>query len=158
MLALAKTYGTARVQTRIACSLKSGVASVIDELYIASHDGAAVEVVVAEDGGEVLLAAGGGGDEGVHPADVARRRPLVVHRRRDVGVGVGHVGPQLDALPRGLGSPEHPLGLHEPLHRHLLLLPVDLHRLHPCKSYRSTMELTNPPRPNIYTEFIAKTR
>uniref|UniRef100_J3MSU9 Uncharacterized protein n=1 Tax=Oryza brachyantha TaxID=4533 RepID=J3MSU9_ORYBR len=100
---------------------------------ITSHDGAGVGVVVAEEGGEALLLAWGDRHHGVHAADVARRRSLVVRRRRrHVGVGVGHVGPQLHPLPRRLRPPQHPLRLHHPLHRHLRLLPVYLHRLHPC--------------------------
>jgi hypothetical protein len=101
----------------------------------ASHERAGVGVVVAEERGEALLLPGagaGGGHEGVHPAHVPRRGPLVVDWRRAVGVGVGHVGPQLDPLLGGLDPPKHPLSLHEPLHRHLLQLPVDLHRLNPC--------------------------
>uniref|UniRef100_A0A0A9DNR9 Uncharacterized protein n=1 Tax=Arundo donax TaxID=35708 RepID=A0A0A9DNR9_ARUDO len=96
-----------------------------------SHEGAGVGVVIAEDRGEALLLAAGGRDEGVHPAHVTRRGPLVVDRRRHVEVSVGYIGPQLGALPRGLDAPQHPLWLHEPLHRHLLLLPDDVHRLHP---------------------------
>jgi hypothetical protein len=107
----------------------------------ASHERAGVGVVVAEERGEALLLPGagaGGGHEGVHPAHVPRRGPLVVDRRRAVGVGVGHVGPQLDPLLGGLDPPKHPLSLHEPLHRHLLQLPVDLYRLNPCHQIQSS--------------------
>jgi hypothetical protein len=108
------------------------------------HDGARVGVVVAEHGGEPLLlrrpgrrrgpAVGGGdGHDGVDPAHVARRRLLVVGRRgvRVRDEGVGHVGPDLGLLPRGLHPLHHLVRLNVPLHRHLVLLAVDLHGVHP---------------------------
>jgi hypothetical protein len=104
-----------------------------------SHDGAGVGVVVAEHGDEPLLlrrrcaaAVAGHRHDGVDSAHVPRRRPLVVGRRgvgvRDVAVR--DVGPDLGLLPRRLHPVDHLVRLHVPLHRHLVLLPVDLHGLH----------------------------
>jgi hypothetical protein len=105
-----------------------------------SHDRAGVWVLVVEHVGEVvvrpaelLLLLDAGHVAGLRAPDVARRGALVVGAGdvRLAHQAVGHVRPDLGLLPRRLRLLQHLAGLHVPDHRHLLLLPVDLHRLNP---------------------------
>ncbi|KAK3411644.1 hypothetical protein EUGRSUZ_I00380 [Eucalyptus grandis] len=119
------------------------------------HDGASIGVVVAEEGHVRVLVPGhdGAGGGWLDPPHVAGRGLLVV------GLGdvrlvshhaVGYVGPYLCLLPRRLGPLQHLVLVDVPAHRHLLLLPIYLHRLHSCNHHPTpplewTIYMSNKP-------------
>lgn len=110
---------------------------VVDWILITSHDRTSIRVLITEcmEMKRIFTVLGdsGRGWGILYHSNVPGRGFLVISLSR-VGLRhqiVGHVRPYLRLLPRRFGLLQHLVRVHVACHSHLLLLPVNLHWLHP---------------------------